>query len=70
MAIANAEITLSFQSDARNIGRVVYGGSGGWSDPVRISYGVPEPSALAALLLGLSGWSASRLRRREGPAQS
>ena len=62
------EITVSFQSDARNIGRLVYGGNAGWSDPVSISYGVPEPTSLAALLLGVSGWSVSRLRRRKKSA--
>jgi hypothetical protein len=65
--VADVVHTVSFQSDARNIGRVIFGGDGpsSWTDPVRISYGVPEPSALAALLLGAGGWSASRLRCRK-----
>jgi len=56
--------TLTFRREQDDISRVVFGGLAGTASITGVQYSVPEPSSLAAILIGVAAFQLRRRRRR------
>ena len=57
--------TIMLKRSQADISKIVFGGNGGNSTPVEITYKVAEPATMGLMLLGVAGAAAFRRRRRQ-----
>jgi len=55
---------MTFQREQGDISRVLFGGLAGTASITGVQYSVPEPSSLAAILIGVAAFQLRRRRRR------